>query len=64
MEGAVVNALWNGKKGVDAFYQMLKLEDGEFELDPAYKPQERIIHESAEALLLEGMRRLDEGLAG
>jgi response regulator RpfG family c-di-GMP phosphodiesterase len=60
--GAVVNAKWGAIKGVDAFYQMLKLTDGEFQLDPSFKPQERVINESAEALLLEGMRRLDEGL--
>ncbi len=62
LEGAVVNASWVGKKGADAFYQMLKLTEGEFALDPDFKPTERVIHESAESLLLEGMRRLDEGL--
>lgn len=61
-EGAVVNAIWGAKKGADAFYEMIKLTDGEFALDPSYKPQERLIHESAEALLLEGMRRMDESM--
>jgi hypothetical protein len=41
---------------------MLKLQDGEFGLDPSFKPQARVIQESPEALLLEGMRRLDEGI--
>jgi response regulator RpfG family c-di-GMP phosphodiesterase len=61
-EGAVVNALWGTKKGVHAFYAMLSLAEGQFALDPSFKPTERLIHESAEALLLEGMRRMDEGL--
>jgi response regulator RpfG family c-di-GMP phosphodiesterase len=62
-EGNVVNALWGELKGVDAFFAMLRLADGEFALDPAFKPTGRVIHESSEALLLEGMRRMDEGIA-
>jgi CheY-like chemotaxis protein len=60
--GDVVNALWGEQRGAEAFYAMLKLADGEFGLDPSFKPGARVINESAEALLLEGMRRLDEGL--
>jgi response regulator RpfG family c-di-GMP phosphodiesterase len=63
-EGAVVNASWGSKKGVHAFYDMIQLREGQFALDPSFKPKERLIHESAEALLLEGMRRMDEGLTG
>lgn len=61
-DGNVVNALWNEMRGEDAFYAMLKLREGEFGLDPAFKPTARVINQSAEALLLEGMRRLDEGI--
>jgi response regulator RpfG family c-di-GMP phosphodiesterase len=61
-EGNVVNALWGEMRGEDAFYAMLKLQEGEFGLDPAFKPTGRVIHNSAEALLLEGMRRIDEGI--
>jgi hypothetical protein len=43
---------------------MIQLTEGQFALDPSFKPKERVIHESAEALLLEGMRRMDEGLTG
>jgi response regulator RpfG family c-di-GMP phosphodiesterase len=63
-DGSVVNALWNEMRGEDAFYAMLKLREGEFGLDPAFKPTSRVINQSAEALLLEGMRRLDEGIGG
>jgi response regulator RpfG family c-di-GMP phosphodiesterase len=62
IDGNVVNATFGGQKGEDAFYQMLKLQDGEFGLDPSFKPTERTIEGSSEGLLLEGMRRLDEGL--
>ena len=61
-DGQIVNALFDKGRGTDAFYQMLKLQDGEFGLDPSFVPQARIIQESPEALLLEGMRRLDEGI--
>jgi hypothetical protein len=40
---------------------MLRIQDGEFGLDPTFKTASRLIHQSAEALLLEGMRRMDEG---
>ena len=40
---------------------MLKLEDGEFGLDPSFRAESRVIQHSSEALLLEGMRRMDEG---
>jgi response regulator RpfG family c-di-GMP phosphodiesterase len=62
-DGNIVDALWGGARGEPAFYAMLKLTDGDFALDPAFKATGRVIHQSAEALLLEGMRRLDEGIA-
>jgi response regulator RpfG family c-di-GMP phosphodiesterase len=62
LEGAVVNALWGEQRGVDAFYAMLRIQDGEFGLDPSFKPTAKVIQQSSEALLLEGMRRLDEGI--
>jgi CheY-like chemotaxis protein len=61
-DGNVVNALWGEQRGEDAFYAMLKLSDGEFGLDPTFKSESRLIHHSPEALLLEGMRRMDEGM--
>ncbi len=71
-EGQVVDARWDATRdgasqtpaqtlrGEDAFYKMLTLRDGDFRLDPAYTPGTRSIKASPEALLLEGMRRLDE----
>ena len=62
VDGNVVNALWSELRGDDAFYAMLRLRDGEFALDPLFKATSRVINQSSEALLLEGMRRMDEGL--
>jgi response regulator RpfG family c-di-GMP phosphodiesterase len=61
-DGNVVDAFWGEIRGQDAFFAMLKVVDGEFSLDPSFRASGRMIHQSSEALLLEGMRRLDEGL--
>jgi response regulator RpfG family c-di-GMP phosphodiesterase len=60
-EGMVVNAMWGKLRAEDAFYAMLRISDGEFAFDPNYKAEEVLIQASPESLLLEGMRRLDEG---
>lgn len=60
-DGQVVNARWDAIRGEDAFYKMITLREGDFRLDPNFKPPAtRVITASPEALLLEGMRRLDE----
>lgn len=64
VDGAIYNALYDTLRGEEAFYQMLALSDGEFVLDPSHKASHRVIEESPEGLLLEGMRRLDEGIVG
>lgn len=58
--GMIVNALWGAKKGEEAFYDMLALTEGNFRLDPNFKITTRTINAPPEALLLEGMRILDE----
>jgi response regulator RpfG family c-di-GMP phosphodiesterase len=62
LEGAVANALLGTLSGADAFYAMVRFNEGEFALDPTFVPPKRVVAESAEALLLEGMRRMDEGI--
>ena len=59
-EGQVVDARWDALRGEEAFYKMITLREGDFRLDPTFKPTTRSIQASPEALLLEGMRRLDE----
>ncbi|MFT3767741.1 MAG: DUF4388 domain-containing protein [Minicystis sp.] len=56
----MVDARWDALRGEDAFYKLLTLREGDFRLDPTFKPTTRSIEASPEALLLEGMRRLDE----
>jgi response regulator RpfG family c-di-GMP phosphodiesterase len=58
--GAIVNAMYKNQRGEEAFYAMCTLENGEFVLDPSFKPPARVIQASADALLLEGLRRFDE----
>lgn len=62
LEGAIANAILGNLSGADAFYAMVRFQDGEFALDPSFVPPKRVVAESAEALLLEGMRRMDEGI--
>jgi response regulator RpfG family c-di-GMP phosphodiesterase len=60
VSGAIYNAMWENLRGEEAFYAMLRLGDGEFVLDPNLSSPQKVIQDSPEALLLEGMRRLDE----
>jgi response regulator RpfG family c-di-GMP phosphodiesterase len=62
-EGQIVNAMWTRSRGEEAFFQMCALTDGDFSFDPAFKATARVIQASAESLLLEGMRRMDENSA-
>lgn len=62
VDGAIHNAMWVTLRGAEAFYAMLALNSGEFVLDPNFRASQQVIQESPEALLLEGMRRMDEGL--
>jgi hypothetical protein len=56
----IYNALWMTQRGDEAFYAMLRLNEGTFALDPNFRAESQVIQGSPEALLLEGMRRMDE----
>jgi hypothetical protein len=62
VEGSIFNALFGTKRGADAFYAMVALKAGDFVVDPSVVASQRMIEESPEGLLLEGLRRLDEGI--
>jgi response regulator RpfG family c-di-GMP phosphodiesterase len=62
VNGSVYNALFANLRGEEAFYAMLSLAQGDFVLDPNFSAPEDLIQSSPEALLLEGMRRLDEAV--
>jgi putative nucleotidyltransferase with HDIG domain len=59
-DGMIFDASFGEAAQEEAFYDMLNLRDGDFELDPNFRPSEQVIQVSPESLLLEGMRRLDE----
>lgn len=63
VDGQIYNALFGKKRGPEAFYEMVALSAGEFAVDPGFVAPQRVIEESPEGLLLEGMRRLDEGIS-
>ena len=62
-DGRVVQAAFGRYTGEDAVYRMLARTSGEFRLDPTAKPTaEEELDLTVDALLLEGMRRIDENL--
>ncbi|MEY4583344.1 MAG: hypothetical protein RL701_8047 [Pseudomonadota bacterium] len=59
-DGQIFDATFGESQREEAFYEMLRLQRGDFELDPNFRAGERKIELAPESLLLEGMRRLDE----
>jgi response regulator RpfG family c-di-GMP phosphodiesterase len=59
-DGQIFDATYGDSVREEAFYEMIRLRDGDFELDPNFRAGERRIPLAPESLLLEGMRRLDE----
>ncbi|MBI4704648.1 MAG: DUF4388 domain-containing protein [Deltaproteobacteria bacterium] len=60
-EGQIVDAVCGDATGEVAFYRLLVLRDkGSFQVDPEFVPRRKRIDASPEALLLEGMRLIDE----
>jgi hypothetical protein len=59
-DGQIYDASFGEAAHEEAFYEMLCLSTGDFELDTNFRPGERKIELGPESLLLEGMRRLDE----
>ncbi len=62
-DGEIVHAVYRNLSGAEALYKLLAWNEGEFEVEPGATTDERTINESVDALLLEGMRRLDESRA-
>jgi response regulator RpfG family c-di-GMP phosphodiesterase len=59
-EGKIVHVAYKGQEGEQAFYDLLHLNDGSFQVDPSAKAEKITVKLSVESLLLEGMRLLDE----
>ncbi|MEM7606854.1 MAG: HD domain-containing phosphohydrolase [Myxococcota bacterium] len=60
-DGQVWDARFGRERGVEAFYRLLLLQEGDFQFDTSFAPTSRLITDALESLLLEGMRRMDEG---
>lgn len=58
--GRVVDAIFGGLRGEEAFYQIIGWEDGDFNLDPDVLMLGATINRSTDGLIMEGLRRLDE----
>lgn len=58
--GRVVDAIYGGLRGEEAFYHIVGWEDGTFSLDPDVLMLGSTINRSTDGLIMEGLRRLDE----
>ncbi len=61
-QGEIVHAECGDKKGTDAFYTILRWQEGEFVFNTDVEPPAQTIYQSWEHLLIEAMRRKDEKL--
>ena len=59
-EGMVTYADVDRKKGEEAVYRLLAWKNGQFKFDSGVAAKTRNLQKSAEGLLMEGMRRIDE----
>ena len=60
--GSVVDARIGVLQGIDAVYYALTLPNAKFEFGGAFEPTERTINQPWTQVVLEGLRRLDEGV--
>jgi hypothetical protein len=60
--GSVVDARIGVLRGIDAVYYALTLPNAKFEFGPSTEPIERTINQPWTQVVLEGLRRLDEGV--
>lgn len=60
VDGDIYGAKAGEKVGEDAFFELLRLADGSFSLNPHFRAKKREIRMTAEMMLLEGLRRIDE----
>jgi hypothetical protein len=59
-DGIVTYADVDRKKGEEAVYRLLSWTNGQFKFDVGIVAKTSNVHKTAEGLLMEGMRRLDE----
>jgi Domain of unknown function (DUF4388) len=63
LSGSVVHARVGELRGIEAVYYALTLPNASFTFSPAFEAPEQTIHQPWASLVLEGLRRMDEGVA-
>jgi hypothetical protein len=61
--GAVVHAQFGELRGIDAVYYALTQPNASFEFSAAFEPPEQTINQPWTSVVLEGLRRMDQGIA-
>jgi cytoskeletal protein RodZ len=61
--GALVDAQVGSLNGIDAVYYALTLPNASFKFDSEHDVEQRTIHQPWTQVVLEGLRRMDEGIA-
>lgn len=59
-DGQVIDARLGKLRGVEAVYRMLLWDDGVFEIEFKMISRDNVVRSTTQAILLEGMRRVDE----
>jgi hypothetical protein len=60
--GSVVHARIGALRGIEAVYYALTLPNASFTFSPAFEPPEHTINQPWTSVVLEGLRRMDEGV--
>ncbi len=60
--GAVVHARFGDLRGIDAVFFALTQPNASFKFSPAFEPPEHTINQPWTSVVLEGLRRMDEGV--
>jgi len=60
--GSVVHAKLGALRGIEAVYYALTLPNASFKFSAAFEPPERTINQPWTSVVLEGLRRMDEGV--
>jgi hypothetical protein len=60
--GSVVHARIGNLRGIEAVYYALTLPNASFAFSPAFEPPEHTINQPWTSVVLEGLRRMDEGV--
>src|SRR4030088_1073063 len=61
--GSVVHARIGILRGIEAVYYALTLPNASFTFSPAFEPPEHTINQPWTSVVLEGLRRMDEGVS-